>query len=89
MEKCLRYVHKLGNILDDANLYYKNRLAVEMLSVLGTNYPDWKTLAAAPASRREFEKKYPEDHLFWQAMRSAGYETYEDFYTDFRRGNPV
>ena len=83
------YFHKLGNILDDANLYYKNRLAVEMLSVLGTNYPDWKTLAAAPASRREFEKKYPEDHLFWQAMRSAGYETYEDFYTDFRRGNPV
>ena len=83
------YFHKLGNILDDANLYYKNRLAVEMYSVLATNYPDWERLASAPASLREFEKKYPSDHIFWSAMKTAGYETYEDLYKAYKAGNPV
>ncbi len=83
------YFHKLGNILDDANLYYKNRLAVEMYSILATNNPDWKKLASAPATLREFEKKYPQDHLFWNAMKSAGYETYEEFYKAYKSGNPV
>ena len=67
------FQHKLGNIMDDANLYYKNRLAILVTNVVGTN-PDWEGMAAAPAGEREFMKVYPEDHRIWKAAQAAGYE---------------
>ena len=48
--------------MDDANLYYKNRLAIQMTNIVGTGNPDWKALAAAPASEEAFRKAYPPDH---------------------------
>ena len=52
------FQHKLGNVLDDANLLYKNRLAIQMMDITGSAEPSWKELAAAPASQSEFMKKY-------------------------------
>jgi tetratricopeptide (TPR) repeat protein len=60
-----------------------------MYSVLGTNNPNWERLASAPANLSAFEKKYPSDHIFWYAMKSAGYETYEDFYKAYKSSSPV
>ncbi len=82
------FQHKLGNIMDDANLYYKNQLAVQMMSIVGSS-PDWKAMAAAPANAKEFMKRYPEDGPFWQTARAAGYENYEALYAAFKTPNPA
>ncbi|MCP3968098.1 MAG: hypothetical protein GY750_02140 [Lentisphaerae bacterium] len=79
------FQHKLGNILDDGNLYYKNMLAIEMSKVIGAK-PDWKALAAAPADYAAFLKKYPrnEKDPFWKALKKAGFEDYDSFFRKFK-----
>ena len=47
------FQHKMGNILDDAHQLYKNRLAIDMMKVIGTN-PDWKRLVKAPSDYKAF-----------------------------------
>ncbi len=81
------FQHKLGNIMDDANLYYKNRLAVEITNVAGVR-PDWEALAAAPENQAAFLKKYPADNRIWKAAKDAGYETYDALYTAFKQPEP-
>lgn len=83
------FQHKLGNIMDDANLYYKNRLAIQMTNIVGTGNPDWKALAATPASEEAFRKAYPPDHRFWQAAKEAGYEDFDAVYNAFRSAEPA
>ena len=82
------FQHKLGNIMDDANLYYKNRLAILVTNVVGTN-PDWEGMAAAPVGEREFMKVYPEDHRIWKAAQAAGYENYAMLYAAFKSTEPA
>ena len=83
------FSHKLGNILDDANLYYKNRLAVQMASIVGdAGNPDWEKLAAAPAGERAFLKKYPADSGIWKAAEAAGFKTYAELYKAFEASAP-
>ena len=67
------FQHKLGNIMDDANLFYKNRLAILITNVAGIK-PDWEAMAAAPESERAFMKEYPEDSRAWKAARAAGFD---------------
>ena len=81
------FQHKLGNIMDDANLYYKNRLAVEITNVAGIR-PDWEALAAAPDNPAAFLKKYPPEHRIWKAAKDAGFETYDALYTAFKQPEP-
>ena len=59
------YGHKLGNVMDEANVYYKNRLAVEMQNIFG-RFPDWEKMAAAPVGREEFLKKHPGTSPIWK-----------------------
>ncbi|MDD3887141.1 MAG: hypothetical protein PHI35_09730 [Victivallaceae bacterium] len=66
------FQHKLGNIMDDANLYYKNQLAIQLDRQVGDN-PDWTALAAAPASEKAFMAAYPADHELWK----LGYSDYK------------
>ena len=61
------YGHKLGNVMDDANVYYKNRLAVEMQKVFG-RFPDWEKMAAAPIGKAEFMRRYPATDPLWSAL---------------------
>ena len=83
------FSHKLGNILDDANLYYKNQLAIQMANIVGGNgNPDWEKLAAAPANERAFLKKYPEDHAIWKAAAAAGFQDYAMLYKAFTESAP-
>jgi len=83
------YLHKMGNVLDDAHLYYKNQLAMEMMTIFGAEQPDWEHLASAPATEAEFMKKYPADHRIWQAIRAAGYKSYQALYDAFRKPIPA
>ena len=78
------YLHKLGNLMDDMNLYYKSQLAEMMTNILGSTTPDWEKLAAAPAGKEEFMKLYPEDSPLWKAVNNAGYKDYDALFEAFR-----
>ena len=83
------FQHKLGNVLDDANLLYKNRLGMQITNILGTGTPDWEVLAAAPKSRDEFLARYPEGHRLWQAARACGYPDYAKLFLAFKNQTPA
>ena len=83
------FQHKLGNVLDDANLFYKNRLAIEMTDITGSSEPSWKELAAAPASEAEFMKKFPADGPVWKVIHENGFKDFEALYNDFRSRKPA
>lgn len=83
------FQHKLGNVLDDANLFYKNRLAIQMMNITGSAEPAWKELAAAPKSEAEFMKKYPEEGPVWQVLHKEGFKDFEALYNDFRSRTPA
>ncbi|MCK4981690.1 MAG: hypothetical protein KAS17_02140 [Victivallaceae bacterium] len=80
------FQHKMGNVLDDAHQLYKNRLALAMMRVIGSN-PDWEKLAKAPVGYKAFLKKYPEtkDSPFLEALKKSGIETYDKLYEDFKK----
>lgn len=81
--------HKLGNILDDANLYYKNQLAIQMNNIVGSaGNPDWTKLAAAPGSEKAFMKQYPPEHPVWKAVAEAGFQNYEMLFKAFELSAP-
>ena len=83
------FQHKLGNVLDDANLLYKNRLAIQMTDITGAAEPAWKELAAAPENEKAFMKKYPADGKVWEKIREAGFEDFKSLYDDFRSRKPA
>ena len=68
------YLHKLGHLMDDAHLYYKNQMAIQMTNILGKSLNDLQPLADAPVNEKEFMEKYPEDHPVWEMLRKAGYK---------------
>lgn len=87
------YLHKMGNLMDDANLYYKNQMAIEMTCLLGevapdgrVFIPDWEVLAKAPATKEELLKLYPEDHPLWKKIADAGFKDYDALFNAFRAG---
>ena len=82
------YQHKLGNVLDEGNLYYKIQLALQMTEVVGSN-PDWPALAAAPVGEKEFMAAYPPESPVWAAAKAAGYPDYESLYRAFSMSSPA
>lgn len=76
------FQHKIGNVLDDANLYYKNKLAIGITEIVGAS-PDWGKLAAAPKDYAAFLKKYPQDSKFWTTLKDAGFKSYEEFFNAY------
>ena len=82
------YAHKLGNVMDDANVYYKNRLAVEMQNVFG-QFPKWKQMAEAPVGREEFLRKHPAGDPLWSDVPGGDLdEKYDRLYREFRNSAP-
>ncbi len=84
------FQHKVGNILDDANLYYKNQLASQIIAVVGRDNPDWKELAAAPVGEKGFDAAYPADSPLRKAMAEAKLENYDELFAAYleHRGLP-
>ena len=65
------YQHKIGNMMDDAHQFYKNRMAVDMMEVLGKSETDWEALAAAPENAEQLEKLLKLDRNFWKDFIST------------------
>jgi len=53
------YQHKLGNVLDDAQRYYKETMARRLMFLYGKHYPDWKAWAESPSTEAEIMERYP------------------------------
>ena len=62
------YQHKLGNILDDAQRYYKETMARDLMFLYGKHYPDWEAWALSPATEEALREKFPADHPAWIAV---------------------
>lgn len=78
------YQHKIGNIMDDANLYYKQQMALDYMKVFGGPEPDWDKITAAPEKLEKFMMKYPSGDVIWKAMELAGFDKFEEFERKFR-----
>jgi len=78
------YQHKIGNIMDDANLYYKNQMAVRMMRIFGGPEPNWHTLLAAPRTREDLLRHYPADDALWAAVSEAGFADLAELEGRFR-----
>ena len=78
------YQHKLGNMLDDAQQYYKSRMAKELLPVFGTHYPDWEALAAAPSDEAAFRAAFPPGGKVADALSAAGLSDWKILNERFR-----
>lgn len=62
------YQHKLGNVLDDAQQYYKETMARELIFVYGKHYPDWEAWSASPATEKALRERFPEDGAAWREL---------------------
>ncbi|MBO7147086.1 MAG: hypothetical protein J6W81_05005 [Lentisphaeria bacterium] len=78
------YQHKLGNILDDAQRYYKWQMASQMLQILGKHYPDWKQLAAAPETEKDFVARLKDEVSFRRDLLADGFGEIGLLYNKFR-----
>ena len=78
------FQHKLGNVMDDANQYYKVQLAREMSRVIGAT-PDWEGMAKAPAGESAFLARYPQDGELWKLLKQAGIENYGALFAAFKK----
>mgnify|MGYP003308406142 CR=1 FL=1 len=75
------YMHKLGDQMDDGNLYYKYMLANNLYPLYGNSHkPDWKALEKAPADKKAFMKKYPENTKLWFVLNANGYADFDQLY---------
>jgi hypothetical protein len=56
------YQHKVGQILDDCNLFYRSQLALQVMEIVGTqNDIDWQQLAETPKTWDDLEAQVGED----------------------------
>jgi hypothetical protein len=78
------FQHKMGNIMDDFNLYYKNRLALEMEQVFGSK-PDWQQLASAPRDTGSLLKVIPNSEKFMELLAKSKYETLDKLFVEFKK----
>ncbi|MCK5844100.1 MAG: hypothetical protein KAG97_05285 [Victivallales bacterium] len=84
------YQHKIGNIMDDANLFYKNRMAVDIMNIVGKTEIDWQALADAPKNDKEITELAGLDKAFWKTLRTrdpdfrSKYENMAEVQRDFK-----
>ncbi len=78
------YQHKLGNVLDDAQRYYKETMARDLMFLYGKHYPDWEAWAASPATEEELRAKFPADHPAWLAILAYNQGDLERLFGEFR-----
>ena len=81
------FQHKIGNVLDDAQQYYKNQLAYDMMLVV-TDDPDWEGIAAAPATSDEFIEKYANTPTA-KALVKANFTDLDLLNVEFRKNSEV
>lgn len=77
------YQHKLGQEMDNANIYYKWQLAEEIMEVLGTYPIDWDKWEEMPQDESGLKEKLTKDHSLWDWLEERG-TSLEEIENDFR-----
>ncbi len=85
------YQHKIGNIMDDANLYYKNQMAIALMKVFGGPAPDWEQWAATPQNANDFKKSLSNESraILQKALDETGYASFSKLETYFRENGKL
>ena len=78
------YQHKLGNVLDDAQRYYKETMARQLMFLYGKHYPDWEAWTASPATEEALREMFPADHPAWLAIMEYNQGDMERLFGEFR-----
>ena len=78
------YQHKLGNVLDDAQRYYKETMARQLVFLYGKHHPDWEAWAASPATEEALREKFPSDHPVWLAIQAYNQGDMDRLFGEFR-----
>ncbi|MEM4248293.1 MAG: hypothetical protein QXH80_03415 [Candidatus Nanoarchaeia archaeon] len=79
------YQHKIGNIMDDVNLYYKQQMALDYMKVFGGIEPDWEKIIRAPSTEAEFKMQFPESDPIWKSLLMAGFPSIKELEREFRK----
>jgi hypothetical protein len=83
------YQHKVGNIMDDANKYYKQQMALALMKAFGGPEPNWRSLAAAPKDMDAFIKEFPKKDIFWKALKDAGFDSVNQMFKNFQENEKL
>ena len=85
------YQHKIGNIMDDANLYYKNQIALQMMRVFNGAEPDWDIWSRTPQTYSEFTRTLSKEQLdaLNKALTESGYAPFYKLSDHFRKENKL
>lgn len=78
------YQHKLGNVLDDAQRFYKETMARDLIFLYGKHYPDWEAWAASPATEEALRERFPAGHPVWLAIQEYNQGDMERLFGEFR-----
>lgn len=78
------YQHKIGNILDDANLYYKRELALAMTKAFGGAEPNWRKLASAARNETELSELLGPASQWREKLAKAGFDSLSKLRARFR-----
>ena len=78
------YQHKLGNVLDDAQRYYKETMARQLIFLYGKHHPDWEAWAASPATEEALRERFPSGHPAWLAILAYNQGDLERLFGEFR-----
>ncbi|MBN2643551.1 MAG: hypothetical protein JXR78_18005 [Victivallales bacterium] len=85
------YQHKIGNIMDDANLYYKNQIALQMMRVFNGAEPDWDIWSRTPQTYSEFTRTLSKEQLdaLNKVLTESGYAPFYKLSDYFRKENKL
>jgi len=83
------YQHKIGNIMDDANLYYKTQIANAMTNVFGAPAPDWQLWAQTPQKIPDFLNRLSKENRteLTKALETSGFGSLPQLAAAFRDQN--
>ena len=71
-------------MLDDAQRFYKETMARDLIFLYGKHHPDWEAWAASPATEEALREKFPADHPAWLAIMEYDQGDLERLFGEFR-----
>lgn len=80
------YQHKMGQDLDDANKFYKDEFAKEMIRLFGPYYNKWEELAKAPGNEAKLKASLGPDAFktYQQLLAKHSVISFDDLEERFR-----
>ncbi len=78
------FQHKMGKDLDDANRYYKDQFAKEMIRLFADYYKQWDVLINAPTNEDKLKAALGGKTDFWRIIAKHGYANFAEFERAFR-----